>query len=121
MSNKKVYMFVPPSHDWGMPLIALPLLKACIPQSIECKIIDINVDIFNYIWGKEHLDCLKKSIRGYLDNNDMLSSVNSSIDLEKKVLFKEIGDREYVLSRKIHIIDEWYDSNKVHDFLMRSS
>ena len=49
MSNKKVYMFVPPSHDWGMPLIALPLLKACIPQSIECKIIDINVDIFNYI------------------------------------------------------------------------
>lgn len=121
MSNKKVYMFVPPSHDWGMPLIALPLLKACIPQSIECKIIDINVDIFNYIWGKEYLDCLKKSIRGYLDNNDMLSSVNSSIDLEKKILFKEIGDREYVLSRKIHIIDEWYDSNKVHDFLMSES
>ena len=33
MSDNKVYMFVPPAHDWGMPLIALPLLKTYVKQN----------------------------------------------------------------------------------------
>ena len=121
MSNNKVYMFVPPAHDWGMPLMALPLLKAYVQQNIECKVIDINVDFFNYIWGKDYLDSLKHSIKKSIDDNDMLVSVDTSIDLEKRILFKRLNDKEYVLSRKIHAIDEWYSSQKVYEFLESES
>lgn len=121
MNDNKVYMFIPPAHDWGMPLMALPLLKACIQQDIECKVIDINVDFFNYIWGKEYLDFLKKTIKYSLSDNDMIGSVNASIELERKILFKKINDQEYILSRKIHTLDEWYDSKKVYEFLETES
>ncbi|RHS58412.1 radical SAM protein [Ruminococcus sp. AM46-18] len=121
MSDNKVYMFVPPAHDWGMPLIALPLLKTYVKQNIECKIIDINVDFFNYIWGKDYLDSLKYSIKKSFNDNDMMASVDKSVDLEKKILFKRLNDKEYVLSRKIHTIDEWYSSQKVYEFLESES
>lgn len=121
MSDNKVYMFVPPAHDWGMPLIALPLLKTYVKQNIECKIIDINVDFFNYIWGKDYLDSLKYSIKKSFNDNDMMASVDKSVDLEKKILFKRLNDKEYVLSRKIHTIDEWYSSQKVYEFLKSES
>lgn len=121
MSDNKVYMFVPPAHDWGMPLIALPLLKTYVKQNIECKIIDINVDFFNYIWGKDYLDSLKYSIKKSFNDNDMMASVDKSVDLEKRILFKRLNDKEYVLSRKIHTIDEWYSSQKVYEFLESES
>lgn len=121
MSGNKVYMFIPPAHDWGMPLMAMPLLKACIQQNMECEIIDLNVAFFNYIWGKENIDFLKGTIKFTLDNNDMIGSVNASIDLEREILFKKISEKEYILSRKIHTIDQWYDSNKVYEFLESES
>ncbi len=117
MNNNKVYMFVPPAHDWGMPLMALPLLKTYVKQDIECKIIDINVDFFNYIWGKDYINSLKCLIKKSFNDNDLLASIKTSVDLEKRILFKNINNKEYVLSRKIHIIDEWYSSQKVFDFL----
>lgn len=121
MSENKVYMFVPPAHDWGMPLMALPLLKTYMQQNIECKIIDINVDFFNYIWGKDYLNSLKYSIKKSFDDNNMLVSVETCVDLEKKILFKRLNEEEYVLSRKIHTIDEWYSSQKVYEFLESES
>ena len=59
MNNNEVFMFVPPAHDWSMPLIALPLLKTCLPDNIDCRIIDINVELFNNVWDKNHLEFLK--------------------------------------------------------------
>lgn len=121
MNDNKIFMFVPPAHDWSMPLVALPLLKACMPDNIDCRIIDINVDFFNYIWDKNYLDYLKKSIKDSFEKNDLISSVDACVNLEKNILYQKIGEKEYVLSRKIHTTDEWYDSNKVYEFLMHES
>lgn len=121
MNNNKVFMFVPPAHDWSMPLIALPLLKACLPDNIDCRIIDINVELFNNVWDKNHLEFLKKLIKDSFEKNDLISSVDACVNLEKNVLYKKIGEREYILSRKIHTIDEWYNSNKVYEFLLQES
>lgn len=121
MSNSKVYFFVPPAHDWSMPLLALPLLKACMPHDINCQVIDVNVDFFRHIWGRDNLDASKKAIRSALSDGELYSSVNASIALEKSILFKQIGPKEAVLSRKVHVVDEWYDSNKVYEFLKSES
>lgn len=121
MSKNKVYFLVPPAHDWSMPLLALPLLKACMPHDISCQIIDVNVDFFRYIWGRDNLDSSKKAIINALAGEKLYSSVNASIALEKGILFKQLGPKEVVLSRKVHLVDEWYDSNSVYEFLKSES
>lgn len=121
MSNSKVYLLLPPAHDWSMPLLALPLLKACIPYEIKCQVIDVNVDFFHHIWGKDNLDASKNVIINALENGQLCSSVNASIELEKKIFFKQLGPKEAVLSRKVHVLEEWYDSNKVYEFLKSES
>lgn len=102
MNDNKIFMFVPPAHDWSMPLVALPLLKACMPDNIDCRIIDINVDFFNYIWDKNYLDYLKKSIKDSFEKNDLISSVDACVNLEKNILYQKIGEKEYVLFRNVH-------------------
>lgn len=111
-----ISLLVPPAIDWSMPLLALPLLKKYLPSDWNVKILDINAKLFNSQFGQLNLTCLKKKFVSALQMHNLQQAVDACLDIEECIFAKQIGT-SVLEGRSLHIIDDWFDSNKVFEFL----
>ena len=110
-----VTLLVPPAMDWSMPLIALPLLKTYLPDEWNVKVLDLNAKLFSSQYGS-YVKVFKKKFMDSIDTHDLLRAVDLYLELEEKISSREIGSAT-LRSRGLSTIDEWFDSNKVFDYL----
>ncbi len=111
-----VSLLIPPAIDWNMPLIALPLLKTYLPSSWNVKIIDINAKLFNSQFGESNLKILKNNFINALELHDLKRAVDTYLDIELHIAAKRIGS-SILGNRSLSILDNWFDSNKVFEYL----
>ena len=114
-----VTLLIPPAMDWNMPLIALPLLKAYLPEDWNVKVIDINAKLFSTQFSSSYLATLKQSFSNAIIEKNLLSAVNAYLTIEESISSKQIGSAS-LQGRGLHIVDKWFDSNTVYAYLQDS-
>ena len=118
---KKVTLIAPPCIDWSMPLLACALLKACLSSKYDVNVIDLNLEYFTYIWGKEKIANGKAGINKCIAEFNLKDSVKELIKMIGMVTYHNLGNGEHVLMRKTHTIDKWYQSSDVNELLEKGS
>ena len=110
-----VTLLVPPAMDWNMPLIALPLLKTYLPDEWNIEVLDLNAKLFSSQYSS-NVTVFKKRFKESIDTYDLLRAVDSYLELEEQISSRKIGSAT-LCSKGLSTIDEWFDSNKVFDYL----
>ncbi len=104
MRENQVSLFFPPTHDFAMPYLALPLLKDYVERycGVPCGITDINLQLYMHLIGihqyrKKKNACTRISLTGSL-----MDGVEAAIDFEDWCLTRlQLGNeqlKDYKLS-----------------------
>lgn len=115
-----IALLIPPSIDWNMPLIAMPLLKAYLPEEWNIKVIDINAKLFSKQFDGLALSILKQQINEAIETKNLENAVETYLAIEDTISLKKIGN-SILHGRSLHIIDKWFDSNAVYEYLQKKT
>lgn len=97
-------------------MISLPLLKSYLPDEWNVTVVDINAKLFSFVFGYDILLHLKQDFLDAIEKMDLQESVKTCLELEGYISSKTIGSA-ILHGRSLRIIDKWYDSNAVFDYL----
>lgn len=111
-----VALIIPPAIDWNMPLIAFPLLKMYLPSEWNVRIFDLNARLFSEHFCESNFKKNQADFVQALHDKNLSKAIDSLLLMEEKINIKSIG--QATLQRYgLHIIDDWFDSNKVNNYL----
>lgn len=84
MSTKEITLIFPPTHDFSMSYLSLPVLKAHIEHysDMTCRIADFNQKLFTELIGLDDLQLHKAKIKSALDSEDLVSALSTIFELE---------------------------------------
>ncbi len=90
MIKNEVVLFFPPIHDFSLPYLAPPFLKASIEKNcnIKCATEDLNLRLFLKMIGQKNYLKLKSAITNKIKQHDLVGSINDIILFEEYCLLQ---------------------------------